>query len=604
MNDDAYDDAIQARLRQLREDDAVGQLRRRDGLMAALGSEGGALKLDWVEGVARLLADPLALETVEAEARDIRARGIRHIIWAGMGGSVLTVRVLCELGFGGDLAGAAITLHPLDSTDPAALNAIVRTIAAAKQLPLPADPRALLHDVMMIGVAMGMTSEEPITHLTWFTELLDQAGLPPSEHLLVMTLPGSYLDLFAQEHHAPSRPLQLNGGTGTGGRMSAPATRVFLLPAALYLTSLSNASGQLRAVLQTAWDEYTLDEASAQPERHPFVRLAAALSAASSEDACRLLVRMPPGWGVLVSWLEQLLEESLGKGGKGIVVFDDQTLDQSAPAYWREGMLRVHVVTHPIEKIQASEATDERIWTLAQPSLASTDPRRRLAALAAGFLGWQLAMALYGYLHRIQFAGQPAVENYKARARALRQQRDPLAIVSAWQPAQHDAGLTLLQPADAPTSEQSPALAFARALRTARAAGNTLGYLDVTINGEAPASLLSSLSECTRVLGNSLLGVPVKLRQAPAAYHSTEQSEMDGPPYLVSLRLVARHSERCLMGAYTNTFLHAQAVSTWQAMMEAQRPCYLLVVEGALVDASEPLAAFFAQIERALLPDA
>ncbi len=85
---------------------------------------------------------------------------------------------------------------------------------------------------------MGMTSEEPITHLEWFTDLLKQAGLRPAEHLLVMTLPGSYLDRFAHEQQAPSRPLQPDGGTGTGGRMSAPATRVFLLPAALYLTSL------------------------------------------------------------------------------------------------------------------------------------------------------------------------------------------------------------------------------------------------------------------------------------------------------------------------------------------------------------------------------
>ena len=66
--------------RQLIEDDAVGQLRRREGLMATLGSEDGALKLDWVEGVARLLADPTKLEEVEAEARDIWQRGIRHII--------------------------------------------------------------------------------------------------------------------------------------------------------------------------------------------------------------------------------------------------------------------------------------------------------------------------------------------------------------------------------------------------------------------------------------------------------------------------------------------------------------------------------------------
>ncbi len=93
------DAAIQDRLQQLIADDAVGQLRRRDGLMATLGSEDGALKLDWVEGIAPSAGPPRQLEEVEAEARAIRDRGIRHIIWAGMGGSVLTVRVLRDLGF-------------------------------------------------------------------------------------------------------------------------------------------------------------------------------------------------------------------------------------------------------------------------------------------------------------------------------------------------------------------------------------------------------------------------------------------------------------------------------------------------------------------------
>ncbi len=63
-------------LQQLIEEDAVGQLRRRDGLMAMLGSEDGALKLDWVEGVARLLEDNTKLEEIEAEAREIWERGI------------------------------------------------------------------------------------------------------------------------------------------------------------------------------------------------------------------------------------------------------------------------------------------------------------------------------------------------------------------------------------------------------------------------------------------------------------------------------------------------------------------------------------------------
>src|SRR5437868_4038455 len=250
-NEGHYEDAIEAVLRRFVLEDAVGQLRRREGVMARLGSEDGELKLDWVEGVARLLADPAKLEEVENEAWDIRQRGIRHIIWAGMGGSVIAVRVLTELGFCGEIQEAIaehITIYPLDSTDQAALNAIVRKIASAKQLSLPATGvgtrfiastngersdqaflQALLGDVLMIGVSMGMTSEEPITHLTWFSELLGQAQLPMAEHLLVMTLPGSYLDDFAHEHQVSARPLQLDGRTGTGGRMSAPTTRVFHL---------------------------------------------------------------------------------------------------------------------------------------------------------------------------------------------------------------------------------------------------------------------------------------------------------------------------------------------------------------------------------------
>jgi hypothetical protein len=121
-------------------------------------------------------------------------------------------------------------------------------------------------------------------------------------------------------------------------------------------------------------------------------------------------------------------------------------------------------------------------------------------------------------------------------------------------------------------------------------------YLDVTVNGEAGTGLLAVLDEHVHTIGNQLLGIPVKLRKAPADYHSTEQSEMDGPPSLVSLRLVARNSEASLLGSYTNTFLHAQAVSTWQAMMEAGRPCFLLVIDGALDDATEPLATFFAHV--------
>src|SRR5512146_2518283 len=152
-------------------------------------------------------------------------------------------------------------------------------------------------------------------------------------------------------------------------------------------------------------------------------------------------------------------------------------------------MLRV-VVTDG-DDAEAAQARSKPSSTLAQPSLARTDPQGRLAALAASFLDWQLTLALYGYLEQIPFAGQPAVENYKTGARALRGQPDPLQVAGQWRPASHDGPLTLLAPAGTGASaenEAQPAVVFARALRQARAPGS-LGYLDVTVNGEAPAAL-------------------------------------------------------------------------------------------------------------------
>src|SRR5437016_11625736 len=287
--------------------------------------------------------------------------------------------------------------------------------------------------------------------------------------------------------------------------MSAPTTRVFLLPTALYLTTHFPAeSGQLRSVLQHAWDEYNVELATSHPAEHPFVQLAAALSAESLDGACRLLLGMPEGWQAFVSWLEQLMEESLGKGGKGIVVFDDQTLNHAAPGYQPGGMLPVRVV------MEGTPAGEDEHFLLAQPSLASKEPQSRLVALAASFLGWQLSMALYGYLQHITFAGQPAVENYKARARALRTQPDPLQVASHWSPALQDGILTLLAPHGAmnqdaqshsdPQRGDSAAAVFARALQKALATDEThrhsqgisLGYLDLTVNGEAQASLFAA----------------------------------------------------------------------------------------------------------------
>jgi hypothetical protein len=614
-----------AALARLAHEDVVGQLRRREGAMLRFGSENGVPMLDWVDAVPRLLSDPAQVETVEQEAQQLIARGIRHIVWAGMGGSVLAVQVLCALGF----CGQSVRVHPLDSTDPRALNHLVRQLADSKGIVLPASAspagskarmpaedalyRTLLADVVMVGVAMGKTSEEPISHLDWFAELLRRGGLPAADHLLVMSIPDSYLERYAESHGIPRMPLQLDGGAGTPGRMSAPATRVFLLPAAIDLAARGAAPGTLRNMLAKAWATYDLDGAATSPREHPFVRLAAALASAATEGACALWLILPAELDPLRWWMEQLMEESLGKGGKGIVVFADQALaaaaDAAAGPLHPLGDLRLRIVPEsapdgveppPTANIagRSADGSATNIFTLYQPLLASETPVDKLAGLAASFLGLQLCMALFGYLYDIPFAGQPAVEQYKSRARALRAAGDPIQIALDATTPSVEGRIRLLPPpgaAGAPTT-LSPTEMLAAVL-TSRPT-----YLDLTINGEMPERDTAALETQLRQLGNTVLGVPVKLRHAPAAYHSTEQSEMDGPTGLVSVRALAEQSDASLLGSYDATFLRAQAMGTWMAMNEQGRPCFMLVYDGTDDDLGPGLIRFLITLTQLIAP--
>ncbi len=283
------------------------------------------------------------------------------------------------------------------------------------------------------------------------------------------------------------------------------------------------------------------------------------------------------------------------------MVFENQALNPKAPGYSARGLLHVRMET------DIAEREDEAgHFVLYQPLLASDEPRRRLIALTASFLEWQLSMALYGYLHRIRFAGQPAVENYKTRARSLRMMNDPLQFVQGWKASVSSGTIMLYAPPEMRV-QGDPASMYAAALRLALTAPNgqaispaSLSYLDFTINGEIAADVLKLIASHMYRIGNVLLGVPVKIRRAPAAYHSTEQSEMDGPPRLVSLRLLVRDSETMLLGSYNDTFLRAQAVSTWQAMIEVGRTCLLMILESSRDALYESLERFFQETTKIL----
>ncbi len=118
----------------------------------------------------------------------------------------------------------------------------------------------------------------------------------------------------------------------------------------------------------------------------------------------------------------------------------------------------------------------------------------------------------------------------------------------------------------------------------------------MTINGEVDAGALAALDASLRRLAVERLDIPYKLRRAPAAYHSTEQSEMDGPVGVVSLRAMALRHATVDAGVYTARFLEAQALATWQAMNGQERPCFLALYDGDTAGMVEALRALFDEV--------
>ena len=154
------------------------------------------------------------------------------------------------------------------------------------------------------------------------------------------------------------------------------------------------------------------------------------------------------------------MEESLGKGGKGIVVFDDQTLNASAPGYQPEGMLRVHVVT----EADTGPGDDEPLSSC--PALPCEhrsaeppgSPGRQFSWLAVEHGALWLSAA-----HSRSRVSPPS--RTTRHGRALTDAARSVEVASHWQPALHDGILTLLAPTG--TSQlagTAAATAFAEAL--------------------------------------------------------------------------------------------------------------------------------------------
>src|SRR4051794_25037226 len=234
----------------------------------------------------------IAAEVAEIRKAIRQAHGttLKWVIWAGMGGSAEDKTMYSAIG----LLRRGPRLYVLDSTDPAKLKAILEDIETRSGQTLA----KALKSTLVVGMALGMTSYEPVVNLEKLKTLYDKYKIDSTPNFIYMTLPNSLLDKFGKAGGYRKVELQLDDGNSTSGRHSSPMTRGSLYPlgfAAVPLDEWMEGTWLKDDEIQAAW------------------RLSAFFNEQVKAGRNKITLLLPKQWSGAGVWTKQDFEESLGK---------------------------------------------------------------------------------------------------------------------------------------------------------------------------------------------------------------------------------------------------------------------------------------------------
>jgi glucose-6-phosphate isomerase len=330
-----------------------------------------------------------AVPELTALADGLRREGFTHALLLGMGGSSLAPEVF-RTTFG--VAPGALDLAVLDNTSPEAVRAAERT------LDLP-------RTIFLVSTKSGTTTET-LSFLEYFASRLKAAGIAePGPHFIAITDPGTPLAALADARKF--RKTFLNP-SDIGGRYSA-LSYFGLVPAALLgidvervLAHATRMSGACRPGPRAA--------------DNPGLLLGAACGMAAQYGHDKLSLLTSPAVAPFGAWLEQLIAESTGKEGRGIVPVDGEPWADPK----RYGPDRLFVAIALEGEHAEVEAQAARLAAAGHPVLHWRIPERE--ALGAEFFRWEMAVALMGSLLEVDPFDEPNVtESKNATSELLRQ---------------------------------------------------------------------------------------------------------------------------------------------------------------------------------------
>ena len=474
-------------------------------------------------------------------AEDVRGENFNDILLLGMGGSSLCPEVL-EKTFG-QIKGFP-RLRVLDSTDPAQIKAFESRIDVAKTL-------------FIVSSKSGTTLEPNIFKQYFFERVKQAVGAEAAgSRFIAITDPGSKLE---KEATADKFRYIFHGLPSIGGRYSALSNFGIVPGAAMGLDVIR--------LLDKTEDMLQACVPSMPVEQNPGVMLGIVLGVAAKSGRDKVTIITSPAISDLGAWLEQLLAESTGKQGHGIIPVDREEL-ASSETYGND---RVFVyVRYDQSPDKGQDAKIDALEKAGQPvvriSVQDTND------LGQSFFRWEIATAVAGSIVGINAFNQPDVEASKVETRKLTSEYEKTGSLPVEQPIFEQNGVKLFTDAKNASAlgKQNSLVAYLKAHLGRIQAGDyfaVLGYVEMNDAHEA------ALQKIRHFVRNSKR-VATCLGFGPRFLHSTGQAYKGGPNSGVFLQITCDDAADVPVPGQKYTFgivKAAQARGDFQVLAERGR---------------------------------
>lgn len=498
--------------------------------------------LGWLDIVEEQIAQQNQLQRI---AKEVQQRGFEHVLLLGMGGSSLCPEVL-RMTFGRIKQFPA--LHVLDSTDPAQVKSFEHQIDIAKTL-------------FIVSSKSGSTLEPNIFKQYFFERTKQAVGATKAgSHFIAITDPGSQMQKVAESDHFLH---VFFGRPSIGGRYSA-LSNFGMVPAAVIGLDTKKFLGLASDMVRACGTEVPV-------EKNPGAALGIILGAAAVSGRDKVTIITSPAISDLGAWLEQLLAESTGKVGKGIIPVDREALGN--PEVYGNDRVFAYV------RLESSADSDQDAKVAALEKAGHPVVRIPISdayELGAEFFRWEIATAVAGSIIGINAFNQPDVEASKVATRSVTAEYEKTGSLPAETPVIEESGIKLF-------TDEKNAAELARAVGGGKTvagymkahlnrikAGDyfaVLGYIQMNADHEQS---LQSMRHAVRDKKH----VATCLGFGPRFLHSTGQAYKGGPNSGVFLQITCDDSVELPVPGQKYTFgvvKAAQARGDLQVLTERGR---------------------------------